>query len=130
MSLTSRVRQIGVILLILHVIGVSGYMVIERWSFMDALYMTVITLGTVGYGETRPLDTAGRIFTIFFILVGIGAFTYAISTLAAFWIEFRLFERLERRHMDRQIAQLRDHIIVCGGGDSAPHIVREFLQTR
>jgi len=130
MSLTSRVRQIVVILLILHVIGVAGYMLIEGWSFMDALYMTVITLGTVGYTETNPLDTAGRIFTMFLILIGIGAFTYAISTLAAFWVEFRLFERLERRRMDRQIAQLRDHIIVCGGGDSAFHIVRELLQTR
>jgi voltage-gated potassium channel len=130
MSLTSRVRQIVVILIILHVIGVTGYMLIEGWSFMDALYMTVITLGTVGYGETNTLDTAGRIFTIFFILVGIGAFTYAISTMAAFWVDFRLFERLERRQMDRRIAQLRDHIIVCGGGDSALHIVRELLQTR
>ena len=129
-SLISRVRQIAVLLLILHVIGVAGYMLIERWSFMDSLYMTVITLGTVGYTETNPLDTAGRIFTMFLILIGIGAFTYAISTLAAFWVEFRLFERLERRRMDRQIAQLRDHIIVCGGGDSAFHIVRELLQTR
>jgi voltage-gated potassium channel len=129
-SLTSRVRQIAVLLLILHVIGVAGYMLIERWSFMDALYMTVITLGTVGYSETNTLDTAGRIFTMFLILIGIGAFTYAISTLAAFWVDFRLFERLERRQMDRRIAQLRDHIIVCGGGDSALHIVRELLQTR
>jgi len=54
-----------VLLLILHVIGVAGYMLIERWSFMDSLYMTVITLGTVGYTETNPLDTAVRIFTMF-----------------------------------------------------------------
>jgi voltage-gated potassium channel len=129
-SLIAKVRQIVVLLVILHVIGVAGYMSIERWPFMDALYMTVITLGTVGYSEVRPLDTYGRLFTIFFIIIGIGTFTYAISTLAAFWVEFRLFERLERRQMDRQIAQLRDHIIVCGGGDSSLHIARELLQTR
>lgn len=130
MGLFARLRHIAALLFILHLIGVAGYMLIERWSFIDALYMTVITLGTVGYGETRPLDTIGRVFTIVLIIVGIGSFTYAISTLAAFWVEFRLFERLERRQMDRKIAQLRDHIIVCGGGESALHIVRELLQTR
>jgi voltage-gated potassium channel len=130
MSLSYRIRQIVLLLVILHIIGVVGYMTIEGWSFLDALYMTVITLGTVGYSETKTLDTAGRIFTIAFILVGIGTFTYAISTLSAFWVEFRLFERLERRQMDRQIAQMREHIIVCGGGESALHIARELLQTR
>src|SRR5215216_3604903 len=130
MSLSSRIRQIVLLLVILHVIGVAGYMIIEGWGFVDALFMTVITLGTVGYSETHPLDTAGQIFTIFFILIGIGTFTYAISTLAAFWVEYRVFERWERRRMDRQIAQLKDHIILCGGGDSSLHIARELLQTR
>jgi voltage-gated potassium channel len=129
-SLSSRIRQIVILLVILHIIGVAGYMIIEGWSFIDALYMTVITLGTVGYGETNTLDTPGRIFTIFFILIGIGSFTYAISTLAAFWVESRIFERWERRRMDREIAQLKDHIILCGGGDSSLHIARELLQTR
>ena len=105
-------------------------MSIEGWSFLDALYMTVITLGTVGYSETQTLGTFGRIFTIVFILVGIGSFTYAFSTLAASLVEFRFFERLERRQMDRQIARLRDHIVVCGGGESALHMMRELLQTR
>lgn len=129
-SLSSRIRQIVILLVLLHILGVAGYMIIEGWGFLDALYMTVITLGTVGYGETNTLDTPGRIFTIFFILIGIGSFTYAISTLAAFWVEYRVFERWERRRMDRQIAQLKDHIILCGGGDSALHIARELLQTR
>src|SRR6188472_2337876 len=118
MNYFPRLRQIAILLVALYFIGVGGYMLIEGWSFLDSLYMTVITLGTVGYGETRPLTTNGRIFTMFFIFLGIGSFTYAISTLVAFWIEFGLFDRLERRRMDRKIAQLRDHIVVCGGGDS------------
>jgi voltage-gated potassium channel len=129
-SLSSRIRQIVILLVILHIVGVAGYMIIEGWGFLDALFMTVITLGTVGYSETKPLDTNGKIFTIFFILIGIGTFTYAISTLAAFWVEYQVFERWERRRMDRQIAQLKDHIILCGGGDSSLHIARELLQTR
>ncbi len=129
-ALWRRFRTIFVLLVALHVLGVAGYMLIEHWSFLDALYMTVITLGTIGYGETRPLDTSGRIFTMVFIFIGLGSFTYAISSLAAFWIEFGIFERWERRHMDKQIERLRDHIVVAGGGDSALHICRELIQTR
>lgn len=130
MSYLPRLRQIAVLVIAVYGLGVAGYMLIEGWSFLDSSYMTVITLGTVGYGETRPLDTSGRIFTMFFIFTGIGAFTYAISTLAAMWIEFQVFDRLERRRMERKIAHLRDHIIVCGGGDSSVHIAKELLQTR
>lgn len=130
MNYFPRLRQIAVLLVALNLVGVAGYMLIEGWSFLDALYMTVITLGTVGYGETRPLTTNGRIFTMIFIFTGIGAFTYAISTLVAFWIELQLFDRLERRRMDRKIAQLRGHIVVCGGGESAVHIAKELLQTQ
>src|SRR5688572_22650632 len=130
MNYFPRLRLIVVLLIVLYVIGVSGYMLIEDWAFRDALYMSVITLSTVGYGETHELSPNGRIFTMFFIFLGIGAFTYAISTFVAFWIEFGLFDRLERRRMERKIAQLREHIVICGGGDSAMHIARELIQTR
>jgi voltage-gated potassium channel len=130
MDYAARLRRIVVLLIVVHVIGVSGYMLIENWPFLDALYMTIITLGTVGYGETRPLDQSGRIFTMFFIVVGIGAFTYAISTVVAFSIESQLFDKWGRRRMERRIAEMRNHIVLCGGGDSAMHIARELKQTR
>ena len=130
MNYASRLRQIAVLLAAVHVIGVGGYMLIEDWPFLDALYMTIITLGTVGYGETQPLDRNGRIFTMFFIVIGIGAFTYAISTVVAFTIESQLFDKWGRRRMERKIAEMRNHIVLCGGGDSAMHIARELKQTR
>lgn len=130
MSLLARVREIGALLLGVHVLGVIGYMLIEGWGPFDALYMTVITIATVGYGETNPLSTAGRTFTIALIFIGIGTFTYAVSSLAAYWVEAQLFGTWGKRRMERRIAELRDHIIVCGGGDIAMHIMRELVQTR
>jgi voltage-gated potassium channel len=130
MSFVRRFRRIAFLIVALYVVGVAGYMLLEGWSFLDASYMTVITLGTVGYGETHPLSTSGRIFTMVYIVVGIGSFTYAISTLAAFWFELQVFDRLERRRMEHRISELRNHIVICGGGDSAIHIARELIQTR
>jgi voltage-gated potassium channel len=129
MSLIARLRDIAFLLLLVQVLGVVGYVLIEDWSLLDALYMTVITLGTVGYGETNPLSQGGRIFTIGLIYIGIGAFTYALSTLAAFWVEAHVFGAWRKRRMEQQIASLKDHVIVCGGGETAFHIAQELSQT-
>lgn len=126
----TRFREVAFVLVLVHVVGVMGYVLIEGWSLFDALYMTVITLGTVGYGETHPLSNAGRVFTIGLIFVGIGSFTYALSTLAAFLVEAHVFGLWRKRRMDRHISALEDHIIVCGGGETAFHIVQELVQTR
>jgi voltage-gated potassium channel len=96
--------------------GTLGYVLIEGMSLLDALYMTVITLSTVGYGETVPLSDGGRLYTICLIMLGIGTAFYAIGALTAFVIEGRLQEILEKRSMERTIASLRNHVIVCGFG--------------
>jgi voltage-gated potassium channel len=100
----------------LTALGTFGYVLIEGMSFLDALFMTVITLSTVGYGETAPLSEAGRLYTIGLIAVGIGTVFYTAGALASFIIEGRLRQILGRRTMKRAIAVLHDHVIVCSFG--------------
>ena len=130
MSLHQRLWQIVLLLVGVVAFGAVGYQLIEGWSFLDALYMTVITVGSVGFMEVHPLSAAGRVFTMALIVVGLGAVAYGLGTITAFWVEGDLSHLWEKRRMDRQIAQLRDHIIVCGGGETGRHVVRELLHSR
>ena len=97
-------------------LGVSGYMVIEGWPFMDALYMTVITIATVGYGEVHKVSAAGQIFTVLLIFLGVGFFLYVVGNAVQFLVEGRIRHVLGRRILDKQINKLKDHFIVCGYG--------------
>jgi len=97
-------------------VGTLGYMLIAAMSPLDALYMTVITLSTVGYHEVVELTTAGRFFTMGLILVGLGTLLYTVAAIAEFFIEGRLDYLLGRRTMKRTIESLRDHVVVCGFG--------------
>ena len=111
------------------IIGTSGFKLIEGWSLFDALYMTVITVGTVGYGETHPLSTAGRAFTMVLILGGIGLFTYGFSTIAAVIIEGDLSQAFGRRRMEKKIKELSGHYVVCGAGHTGGVICAELKKT-
>ena len=119
-----------VLLFLIAATGTIGYHLIEGWPFFDGLYMTVITLATVGYGETHELSQHGRIFTIFLILSSIGIVGYALSTLAAFIIEGELDRMLRGRKMDKRIASLKDHYVLCGAGHTGKAIAMEFFKTR
>jgi voltage-gated potassium channel len=96
--------------------GTGGYMYIEEWPFDDALYMTIITMATVGYGEVHQVSDAGRIFTIFLIVMGVGYFMYVVGLIVQFLVEDRIRVILGRRKLDLQIAKLKDHYIICGYG--------------
>lgn len=96
--------------------GTAGYSIIEEWNVFDSLYMTVITLATVGYGEVHPLSTAGRQFTIVLILAGVGVATVVLSTLAKEVFERQFHKIFEGAKMKEIIKSLHGHIIVCGYG--------------
>ena len=96
--------------------GTGGYMIIEGWPFDDALYMTIITMATVGYGEVHQISDTGRAFTMFLIVMGVGYFMYVVGLIVQFLVEDRLRVILGRRKLEIQIAKLKNHYIICGYG--------------
>lgn len=111
-------------------LGTIGFMIIEEISLFQAFWMTMITVLTVGYGDAVPLTQAGKIFALLIIPVGVGIVTYAIGVVAAMIIEGNLFHAVRRRKMDKQIAQLQDHIIVCGCGRVGLQVVHELQEKK
>jgi voltage-gated potassium channel len=107
--------SIGILLVIL-LYGTSGYMLIENTSLTDAIYMTVISITTVGFSEVIPLSPAGKYFTMFLIFGGVGLFLYIVSLITQAMVEGGLHTYLGRRHMEKKLAVLKDHYVVCGFG--------------
>ncbi|MBE0447762.1 MAG: potassium channel protein [Actinobacteria bacterium] len=107
-------------------VGVIGYVVIEGWSFKDAIYMTVITVTTVGFREVQPLSTPGQYFTIFLVLAGVGTAFYLLVSMSEFMIEGHLTGLLTERRVEREIRKLENHYILCGYGRVGETIAEEF----
>jgi voltage-gated potassium channel len=101
-------------------------MLIEGWSFFDSLYMTIITLSTVGYSELGGLSSSGRLFTIFLIIGGVGTVLYSLSAGARFILEGELQELFGRSRLEKRIKELRDHYIICGYGRMGKIIAKEL----
>ncbi len=114
------------ILLLLVSLGTAGYMSIEGWRFLDAFYMTVITLATVGFQEVHGLSDAGRVFTILLIVFGVSVLGYTVGKLAQIMFEGQFQRFLGRKKVEKSIEKLRDHYIVCGYGRMGALICREF----
>ena len=124
----SRAVTSAALLVLLLAFGTAGYILIEGFPPFEALYMTVTTVSTVGFGEIRPLSPAGRAFTILLIITGVGALFYVLGSAAAFLLEGRLAAMLGVRRMRGRIQQLKDHYILCGFGRVGQEIGREFTE--
>lgn len=126
LSAFRRLRLALVAYLITVVIGVVGYVVVADAALLEALYMTVITVTTVGFGEIIDLDPTARIFTIFLILAGVGSAVYAGVSAAEFFVEGHFRNMIEGRRMERAIERLDQHVIVCGYGRVGRHVVADL----
>lgn len=115
--------------LLILVTGTAGYMIIEDWRFLDALYMTIITISTVGYREVNQIGDIGRVFTIFLVLIGVGFTFYVMAAVVQFMVEGRVRIIMGRRRLDKQIDRLKNHYIVCGYGRIGRVLCRNLQRT-
>ena len=114
--LASRIHKTLFLVFAIILLGVTGYMILSDYSFVDALYMTVITITTVGFGEVQPFTPEEKIFTVFLILTSITVFGYAVSTFSEYLVSGKLFEQFKHRKVEKKIQSLKEHTIVCGFG--------------
>lgn len=123
-----RVWKALTVLWALVAVGTIGYYVLEDMTILDALYMTVTTVSTVGFGEVHPLSRIGRAFTIGLILFGVGTMAWAAESMVEALLEDQVRHVWWRRRMERIINRLSDHYIVCGYGRMGEQIGRELTR--
>ena len=126
MSIRARFLLALILIVAVMFTGVAGFHYIEGWPWFDGLYMTLITMTTVGYGETHPLSMPGRVFNTFLIVLAVLAGGFLVATSTQAMLEFELSEILGRRRMERELAKLKDHFIICGAGRVGRTVVREL----
>jgi voltage-gated potassium channel len=115
-SANRRLLVLILIPILIVALGVAGYVLIEGWTFAEALFMTVITLTTVGFGEVRPLSLSGRWFTTILILLGVGSVVYSLGVASEYLLTADVGRRLRSRRMQKTIEMMKEHIIVIGYG--------------
>lgn len=112
---------------LLLIIGTVGYMILLDVDFVDALYMTVITVSTVGFGEVGTTSNSSEIFSVIMIFLGVGIVGYAFTTLVAMFVEGKVSDLWKGSKMERKISALSDHYIICGSGELAEVIIKKFI---
>jgi voltage-gated potassium channel len=105
-----------------------GLILIEDYSFIDAFYMAVITISTVGFGEVQPLSESGRLFMAVMIILNIGVVAYALATFSYYIIEGKIFELMERSYMQARVDNLKGHTIICGFGRYGREVARHLKE--
>ena len=114
------------ILLVILLIGTTGYMFIEEWNLLDSLYMTVITITTVGFREVKPVSDAGKVFTVFIIFIGMGIIAYILGIVAQTMVYFQVRSIIGRTKLGLTIRSIKNHYIICGFGRIGKVIAHEL----
>ncbi|NVO21544.1 MAG: potassium channel protein [Bacteroidetes bacterium] len=115
------------LLTVISLIGIGGFMIIEGFSLIDAMYMTVITVSTVGFKEVHELSTAGRIFTISLIIMSFGIFAYSISTITSYLVEGRLNTLFLGGRRNVELKKMKDHVLIVGYGRNGQQTAHDLL---
>ena len=123
-----RITVIVILSILLTAFGTAGYMLVQDYSFIEALYMTILTLSTVGFTEVHPLDNSGRIFTMILILLGVSFVAFSLAYFSQILLDGNLLETYRRRRLKKKLDQLENHYIVCGYGEMGQIIVGELLK--
>lgn len=122
----SQVALVAAFILLLAVVGTVGYAWIEGWSWADSFYMTIITITAVGYHEVHPLSETGRIFTVFLLAGGLTALGAWFALITASLVRMDLRKTYERRKTMKKAGRMKDHVIICGGGNMGRQVMREL----
>ncbi len=134
MSSLKRLRLSLILFISVFLVGVFGFKLIggKEWSLLESLYMTVITISTVGYGEVVDLsqNPAARLFAVIYIIICLGTIAFAVSSITAFVVEGELKNILGRKRMEKEIHKLAGHFIVCGSDETAQTAIQELLLTK
>jgi voltage-gated potassium channel len=128
--LLSRLANVFAVMVGVMVVASAGFVVLADYSWFDALYMSVIALATIGYGEVKPLDTTGRVWAITVIVAGFATFVYAASVLSAVFVSGEFTNAIKARRGERMREELRDHVIVVGFGRVGRAVVKGVLNER
>ncbi len=121
-----KIIRIISLLACLVLFGAIGFMIIEKWDFMDSLFMAMITLTTVGYGEVHPLTQAGKVFVMCYLFLGFGAFSFGIVKIAEMVLQAQFKEWMARHKIDTVLKTMKDHFIICGFGRMGRTVCRQL----
>ncbi|WP_196890499.1 potassium channel family protein [Aureivirga marina] len=124
----TRLHKAIFLLILVVIIGVLGYMNLANYNFIDAFYMTIITVSTVGFGEVHPMDADDKLFTTFLILLSLTVFGYIISVLTEYIVNGKFLEDIKTKKVEKQINQLENHTIVCGYGRNGRQAVEKLIR--
>jgi voltage-gated potassium channel len=125
-DLPRRITVAAALLAAVIIFGTVGYIQIEGWSWFDSLYMTVATFTTIGGGEPAPMSVGGKIWTMAVVMIGFGVLTYTLLAFMSYVLEGQLGIAVETRRMQRAMARMKDHFVICGYGRVGSEIAIDF----